>query len=62
MSYLAILAAGIFFLLAASISLFMFFKGFGKSYLLLTIVMLVLVYFIFDLSGSAFNSLSLIVN
>ncbi|GAA4057762.1 hypothetical protein GCM10022410_01440 [Amphibacillus indicireducens] len=62
MSYLAILAAGIFFLLAAIISLFMFFKGFGKSYLLLTIVMLILVYFIFDLSGSAFNSLSLIVN
>jgi len=47
MSYLAILAAGVFFLLAAIISLFMFFKGFGKSYLLLTVVMLILVYFIF---------------
>jgi len=58
MSYLAILVAGIFFLLAAIISLFMFFKGFGKSYLLLTIVMLILVYFIFDLSGSTFNSFS----
>lgn len=62
MSYLAILVAGVFFLIAAIISLFMFFKGYGKSYLLLTIAMLILVYFIFDLSGSAFNSLSLKIN
>lgn len=62
MSYIAILAAGVFFIIAAVISLFMFFKGFGKSYLLLTIAILILVYFIFDLSEPAINSLSLIIN
>lgn len=62
MSHIAILAAGVFFIIAAVISLFMFFKGFGKSYLLLTIAILILVYFIFDLSEPAINSLSLIIN
>lgn len=58
MSYLAILAAGIFFFLAAFISLFMFIKGFGKSYLLITLVTLILVYYIFDFWEPAVNSMS----
>lgn len=58
MSSIAILAAGVVFLIAAIISLFMFIKGFGKSYLVFSIAMLVLVYFIFDLSESVIASLS----
>lgn len=58
MSYLAILAAGIFFSLTAIISLFMFIKGFGKSYLLITLITLILVYYIIDLWEPAVNSFS----
>lgn len=49
MSYLAILAAGIFFVIIAAISLYMFFKGLGKSYLLITLIAIILIYFVFDL-------------
>jgi len=56
MSYLAILAAGIFFTVIAVISLCMFLKGFGKGYLLLTLTTILLIYFIFDLSGPILDS------
>lgn len=62
MSSIAILAAGIVFIIAAIISLVMFFKGFGKSYLVLTIAILILVYFMYDLSDSIIASLATMIN
>ncbi|SEN68469.1 hypothetical protein SAMN04488134_101633 [Amphibacillus marinus] len=59
MTYLAILAAGVFFFLAASICLYMFFRGFGKGYLVMTIVILILVYFIIGLWNQSSNSLNM---
>ena len=61
MSSIAILAAGIVFIIAAIISLVMFFKGFGKSYLVLTIAILILVYFMYDLSDSIIASFATMI-
>ncbi|MBM7540326.1 hypothetical protein [Amphibacillus cookii] len=58
MSSIAILAAAIFFFLAATTSLFMFIKGYGKSYLIITLITLILVYLIFGLSELSTDALT----
>ncbi|WP_067840068.1 hypothetical protein [Amphibacillus sediminis] len=58
MSTLAILAAGLFFFFAACISLFLFIKGYGKTYLAITFVTLVLVYFIIGIWNEAPDNLT----
>lgn len=50
MMNLAILIAGLFFLLTAGTSLYMYSKGYGKKYIILCVIILFLLYLVLDIS------------